>query len=183
MGDWHLPPGGLLPSLAVVVISAKLLSASILHPHSQTHTSAGLSQGSAGSPWGRYVVTHTPGHGVVVGSPYLLSVDVTSHSEDLLWPLACWCNGDGLRLQELVYLISLLSDMSNFFVFTVLKVSLDVHECKWRWCKTVIKSLKMDDNFLFFLHHFHIQQLIVIAISEIDFLKKKTDVDVCWGNI
>lgn len=59
MEDWRVPPGGLLPSLAVAIISAKLLSASIFQPHSQTHTSAGLSQGSAGSLCGRYVVTRT----------------------------------------------------------------------------------------------------------------------------
>lgn len=55
--EWQsLPPGRGLPSLAVVVISAKLLSGSILHPH--THTVVCL---RAGQPLakGQRVVTHT----------------------------------------------------------------------------------------------------------------------------
>lgn len=61
--EWqYLPEGGVLPSLAVVVISAKLLSGSILHPNAQTHTYTHtlvcLRAGRA-LQRGRHVVTHT----------------------------------------------------------------------------------------------------------------------------
>lgn len=55
--DWqYLPEGGALPSLTLVVISAKLLSGSILHPNAQIHTSTHahtcVSQGRTGFPKG-----------------------------------------------------------------------------------------------------------------------------------
>lgn len=99
IAEWqYLPQGGVLPSLAVVVISAKLLSGSILHPNALTHTHIHWSvSGQDRLSKGVNVLSHTPGSSVVVGSPYLLTiVHVTSPTENLLWLLACQHGRDTL---------------------------------------------------------------------------------------